>query len=260
MTLLFVEDEFYTRQGILGSMDWLSLGVDRVETVTDGKAGMQQLALCPDILLTDIRMPYCTGLELAAKAKQNDPHCEIIIMSSYSDKEYLFKAISLSTVAYIEKPVDLRELSGAITQAVERRKRSRLIGSLQGETAAETVPRALPDPSDEAYSHTTRIALTYLAGHYADPGLSLEAVARHVHLNPAYLSGSFKKDTGRNLKRVIIDVRMEKAGELLRDTALSVATVAARTGHRSANYFSKLFHKETGQTPHEYRAAGGKRL
>lgn len=257
MTLLFVEDEFYTRQGIVSSIDWLSLGVDRLESVTDGKSGMEQLSLRPDILLTDIRMPYFTGLELAEKAKLQDPHCEIIIMSSYSDKAYLFQAISLSTVAYIEKPVDLRALSAAIVRAVERRKRSQLIDTFQGGTQPAALG-ALPDPAGEAYSHTTKIALGYLAEHYADPDLSLEAVARHVHLNSAYLSGSFKKDTGRNLKRVIIDVRMEKAAALLLDTSLSVTNIAARTGYRNANYFSKLFHKETGFTPHAYRAAGGK--
>lgn len=255
MLLLFVEDEFYTRQGILSTVDWQSLGVDRVEYAVDGKTGEELLSLRPDILLTDIRMPYRSGLELAEMAKEADPGCEIIILSSYSDKEYLLKAISLSTVAYIEKPVDIGELSHAVSQAVERRRKARRFQELESGEAPAHELDGLPDCNDHAFSHTTRIVLSHLMRHYADPGLSLDSIAAYVHLNPAYLSDSFKKDTGHNLKRLITEVRMKKACSLLASTNLSVADIAAQTGYRSANYFSRLFRQETGMTPLEYRSS-----
>lgn len=57
MFLCFIEDEFYTREGILNSIDWQALQIDRLESTSDGKAGESLLTLRPDILLTDIRIP-----------------------------------------------------------------------------------------------------------------------------------------------------------------------------------------------------------
>lgn len=258
--LLFIEDEFYTRNGILQSINWENLGITHVQSANDGKIGLEKLSMRPDILLTDIRMPFHSGLEIAAQAKANDPECEIIILSSYSDKEYLFTAISLSTVAYIEKPVDIGELSSAIAQAVARRKQSQRLHEYERLNNPATVPYSLPDPENSQYGHSTRLVLRYIANHYGDPALSVEVLAQQVHLSAVYLSSAFKEDTGKNIKRVITDVRMEKARELLLHTNLPIADIATRSGYYNANYFSKLFRQETGLTPNEYRAHGGKPL
>ena len=78
-----------------------------------------------------------------------------------------------------------------------------------------------------------------------------------MHLSAVYLSSVFKEDTGKNIKRVITDVRMEKARTLLCGTNLPIADVAAQVGYHNPNYFSKLFRQETGLTPNEYRAQEG---
>lgn len=257
MKLLFVEDEFYTRNGILQSIDWRALGITQVESASDGRAGLSMLAGAPDILLTDIRMPFVSGLELAAQLKKADPESEVVILSSYSDKEYLFTAISLSTVAYIEKPVDVEELSAAIAQAVSRRRQNLRLRALDRCESGASLT-SLPDANNPAYSHSTRIVLRYIGEHFGDPALCAETLCAQVHLSAVYLSSSFKEDTGKNLKRVITDARMEKARELLLSTNLPVADVAARCGYLSANYFSKLFRQQTDLTPNEYRNSGGK--
>lgn len=252
VTLLFLEDEFYTRNGILDSIPWAALGIARVEAACDGLAGMEKLRLMPDILLTDIRMPYHTGLEVALEAKKNDPDCEVIILSSYSDKEYLKTAISLSTVAYIEKPVDLGELKDALVSAVERRERSRLLKNITHPSQPTAIDR-LAAGDHESYSHSTRLILSLISERYADPDLSVDRLAEEVRLNPTYLSGSFKAETGCSLKRMVIAIRMERACELLKSTNIPVAEVAAKVGYLNPNYFSKLFRREMEQSPNEYR-------
>ncbi len=248
MTLLLVEDEYYTRTGLLESIRWAELGITTVESAADGKAGMERLRMQPDILLADIRMPFFTGLEIAAQAKRADPDCEIIIISSYSDKEYLKTAITLSTVAYIEKPVDLDELTAALRQAVKRRERSL-------RTPGERGSEILRDLSREQYSQSTRLVLEAIRARYADPDLGLEKLAELVHLNPTYLSGTFKSETGVSLKRVLTGVRLEEACRLLRTTNMPIADIAVKTGYLSPGYFSKLFRKELGVSPNEYREA-----
>lgn len=257
MKLLFIEDEYYTRNGILNSIDWKALGISQVEAAGDGRLGLEKLSMHPDILLTDIRMPFHSGLEIAAQAKAADPECEIIILSSYSDKEYLFTAISLSTVAYIEKPVDIAALSSAIAQAVSRRSQTLRLRELERLAASGAESEVLPSPDSPQYGHSTRLVLRYIAAHFSDPDLSVEKLAQQVHLSAVYLSSVFKEDAGKNIKRVITDVRMEKARTLLRGTNLPIADVAAQVGYHNPNYFSKLFRQETGLTPNEYRAQEG---
>mgnify|MGYP003404961510 CR=1 FL=1 len=249
MKLLFIEDEFYTREGIKASVDWLSLGIDKLDVASNGKEGWEKLSEKPDIILTDIRMPYKTGLEIAKQARDMSLECEIIFLSSYSDKEYLFTAISLSSVAYIEKPVVIEELSNAIRQAVVRREHYILFNKLRDGDAPDDMSKLLPDCSH----HNSKLILNYIAEHYSDPSLSLASIAEFVNLSPAYLSDSFKKDTGKNIKQVISDIRLDKASELLRTTPLTVAEIAQKIGYRDSNYFSKFFKQQFGVSPHGYR-------
>ena len=80
-------------------------------------------------------------------------------------------------------------------------------------------------------------------GVFRNFSLSLASIAEFVNLSPAYLSDSFKKDTGKNIKQVISDIRLDKASELLRTTPLTVAEIAQKIGYRDSNYFSKFFKK-----------------
>lgn len=253
MKLLFVEDEYYTRTGILQSMDWAALGIDHVDSAGNGREGQRKLRDKPDILLTDIRMPFVTGLDIARQLKQDDPDSEVIILSSYSDKEYLLTAISLSAVSYIEKPVQLDELRQALQQAVQRRKKLLLLREMEEKRRFSS----LPDENTPSFRHATRLVLQLIAQKYSDPMLSVNSVAEDVHLSPVYLTTAFKEDTGRTVKRVLTDVRIEAAKRLLQSTNLPVAEVAAQSGYDNANYFSKLFRQETGKTPNEFREHGG---
>lgn len=249
MKLLFVEDEYYTRNGILQSIDWAGLGIDQVKSASNGQEGLKKLCLRPDILLTDIRMPYVTGLDIARQLKLDDPDSEIIIMSSYSDKEYLFTAISLSAVSYIEKPVRLEELTQALRQAIHRRKQSLLLRSLRQGPNLTT----LPDAEAEGYRHCTRMALQLIRQRYQEEGFNVNTLAEELHLTADHLSAAFKEDVGRTVKRVLTDVRLETARHLLTTTNLNVGEIAHKVGYDNANYFSKVFRQETSVTPNEYR-------
>lgn len=97
-------------------------------------------------------------------------------------------------------------------------------------------------------------ACAYIAAHYADPDMSLNAAAGHVFISPTYLSILFKKKLGITFIDYLINLRLEKARELLRDTALRTYEIAAKTGYGDPQYFSVCFKKYTGLTPTEYRA------
>lgn len=118
---IIVEDEATIRNGMLRHVKWNELGVDEVEAAENAEQAMGMFETYrPDIILSDIRMPGMYGTELCRAYRQWLPDCQIIFVSGYSDKEYLTSAIRLGAVSYIEKPIDVEELSGAIRTAVSR--------------------------------------------------------------------------------------------------------------------------------------------
>lgn len=86
--------------------------------------------------------------------------------------------------------------------------------------------------------------------------ISLEQVAKHVHLSPAYLSELFKKETGMSFIDYKTIVRMENAKKLLNSTSLNIYDISSKVGYSDPKYFSKLFKKITGKTVYEYRKEG----
>lgn len=117
--LLIVEDEKRTREGLCRHIDWNGIGVDPVTAVAGGMEALLAVdEIHPDILLSDIRMPHMTGIELASIIRKKFPRCKIIFLSGYTDKEYLMSAIELKAVNYIEKPIDLTEIRNAVAKAV----------------------------------------------------------------------------------------------------------------------------------------------
>jgi YesN/AraC family two-component response regulator len=85
--------------------------------------------------------------------------------------------------------------------------------------------------------------------------LTLEMVAEHVGLNPAYFSTLFKKDTGINFSNYLNNVRVENAKLLLKNSNLPLINIAVELGFNNQSYFSSVFKKVTGVTPKQFRQA-----
>ena len=100
------------------------------------------------------------------------------------------------------------------------------------------------------------IAKQYINKNYNTP-LSLEDVSSLVGFNPAYFSFLFKKETGKNFMKYVIEVRMQNAKQLLIQTNNDIADIAMEVGYTDLKYFSKLFKKETGLNPSQYRKLYG---
>ena len=97
-----------------------------------------------------------------------------------------------------------------------------------------------------------QVVKEYIRVHYAEH-LGLEILAQQVFLAPLYLGQLFKRETGVNLSDYLLQVRLEKAKELLGDLHYNVSQVAALVGYRDDKYFSRLFRRHIGVSPMEYR-------
>lgn len=98
----------------------------------------------------------------------------------------------------------------------------------------------------------TKKAIRYISQNFAHH-LTLDMVAEHVHLNPAYFSTLFKQSTGSTFKEYLNMVRVEESKRLLTNTDYSIIDISLATGFEDQSYFSKVFKKYTGLTPKQYR-------
>lgn len=119
MLLLIADDDDYTRQGLVETLDWERYGIRQVIQARDGEEALKLAARHqPDIVLTDIRMPKLNGIELAEKLVKKCRNSKLLLMSAFMDIEYLKSAIKLSAVDFIEKPIKLSEVEAAIQKTV----------------------------------------------------------------------------------------------------------------------------------------------
>lgn len=123
MKLLIADDEVLTRYGLITSIDWEALGVREILQADDGIKALEIASTeKPDIILSDIRMPRLTGIEMAERLEKILPDTSVIFMSGYSDKEYLKAAIKLKAVTYVEKPLNPDEIKEAVLDARKLRQ------------------------------------------------------------------------------------------------------------------------------------------
>lgn len=99
-------------------------------------------------------------------------------------------------------------------------------------------------------------AKRYLADHYDDAELTLAKVAEHVGLSEKYFTNRFTKETGETFSNYLTQLRIQKARELLRTTTFKSYEIGEMVGYRNAEHFTRMFKKETGCTPAQYRKQG----
>jgi two-component system response regulator YesN len=109
--LILADDEQEARKGIIEKIAWSELGFEVAGEAENGREAYDLAEITvPDIVITDIRMPFMDGLELAAALKNRFPTIRIIILTAYDEFEYAQRAIKIDIAEYVLKPVSSNEL------------------------------------------------------------------------------------------------------------------------------------------------------
>ncbi|WP_394926262.1 response regulator [uncultured Robinsoniella sp.] len=119
--VFIVEDETVIREGIKRRIDWEGNGLCLVGEAGDGELAYPMiLETKPDLLITDIMMPFMDGLELSELVKKEMPQIKIIIISGFEHFVYANRALKIGIVDYLSKPVDARKLLNIMIQVKEQ--------------------------------------------------------------------------------------------------------------------------------------------
>lgn len=239
MKLIIIDDEPKIRKG-LSRILGMHAGWTVLESFSDGHSALAYLRQQPqdvDVIITDIMMPGLTGLDMIAQMKEIRKEVSFVILSGYGCFEYAQRAIDLGVKKFLTKPTSTEEL----TQALEQ-----IETELLGETRSQL--GQMP----------TNNLLILRAKEYIDRNyrkkFTLADMAKELYISPNYLSDLFKKHTGMKFSEYLLEVRMEKSREYLKEIRYSVGEVAELVGFSDAGYFSSTFRKRYGMTPLEYRS------
>lgn len=218
----------------------------RLSIAGDPRQGYQRaLALRPDLIVLDVRMPGMDGFTLCrllreAPATQRTP---VIFLSSASSIEERLEGLSLGGVDYVLKPFAAEEVLARIRIHLQLAWRD------QGGAAEPLEPApAMQDPDQVML----RAAMRFIAQNLGELP-SLAEIARKVGTHDKRLSGIFREHLGTTVFAYAREARLRKAQELLADSRLGVQDIAELVGFRSACNFTTAFRERQGLTPTQYR-------
>lgn len=121
LKVFLAEDEFVVREGIKNNIDWGAHGYQFCGEAGDGEVAFSMIKeQRPDILITDIKMPFMDGLTLSRLVKAEIPSVEIILLTGYEDFEYAKEAISIGVASYLSKPISGDNLLKEVSKVAKR--------------------------------------------------------------------------------------------------------------------------------------------
>lgn len=241
LKVLLVEDEHIIRQGLIYEMDWMEQGFLMVGEAGDGETGLEKIQeLKPDIVITDIRMPFKDGLKMIEEGLEIH-HFDSIILTGYGEFEYAQTAISLGVTEYILKPVDFNLLR----QTLQKLKANRQKTTVE---AGETEFNWNGMSENRQISPYTQKVIEFIQLHYAEK-VTLSQASEACAISSVHLNTKLKADTQFTFTELLNRYRIMKAVEMMRQEHALIYEVAEAVGFKDYKYFSSVFKKYTGASP-----------
>lgn len=172
MKVFLVEDEYIVREGIKNNIDWEKNGYDFCGEASDGELAFPMISeKRPDIVITDIRMPFMDGIELSRMIKEEYPEIKIIILSGHEEFEYAKAAIQIGVEEYFLKPINGDELLQVVNRVAQKIK--------EENESRETLQEG---EGDENFEYAKRQLLSSLIDDNASLSDAMEQ-GKKIHLN-----------------------------------------------------------------------------
>lgn len=254
ISVFVADDEPWSIMALKGIIDWVEHDFVICGEAEDGKQALARiLRMKPDLVISDIRMPEMDGLALIKALREQNMDTQVLLLSGYSDFEYAREALKLGCLGYLVKPVDEKELLSyleTVKKKIERRRMQEK--AIQNDNEEQSKQ----EKANEEQYVSERILVSdmveYIKEHYKE-SLSLQILSEEFGLNESYISSLIKKRTGKKFGEHLVEIRVNKAQELLRTTNMTIEEIASDIGIPDYYYFIKVYKKATGLSPAAYR-------
>ena len=244
--VFLADDEPWVLLGLKNMINWGDYGFTICGEATDGQKAWERIShLHPDLIISDIRMPGLSGIELLKRVRESLMQAEWILISGYTEFEYAKAGLQLGCMDYLVKPIYEENL-------IECLEKARI--KLQKEDTKDLEKDFLDEQDEMGYLSEKRIVkemFQYMKEHYQN--LTQQQLAETFCMSTSAVSQMIKRYTGKTYSDNLLDVRIQKAQDLLRKTNKSIEQIAEETGYNDYFYFVKVFKKATGISPTNYR-------
>jgi DNA-binding response OmpR family regulator len=221
----------------------------QLREAADGKAGMEQaLKYIPDLIISDVMMPYMDGFTFCGKIKTDErtSHIPVILLTARADAESKIAGLETGADDYLSKPFDARELKVRVKNLIEQRRKLR-----------ERFSREVNlKPLDMAFNTTDEKFLQRLMelieDNMTNPEFRVETFVKEMGMSRAQLYRKLHALCGQSVKAFVRIVRLKHAARLLQQPTTTIAEVAYRVGFNNPAYFSECFRKQFGLLPSQY--------
>ena len=282
-TVLVVEDNADLRKFLYSILS----PTYNVLLAENGKTGLVMARKeTPDFILTDVTMPVMDGLSMIHEIKQDTTlnNIPVMILSAKASVEDQQRGFDEGVDAYITKPFSTPYLLGRIEAILTQRRNIQMdvirklkeTGDKDAIAALRILPAAAPQPAlnqaetsaeNEAVDPNSELAFMaaqiqdrtmlrvfrFVVENAGNPELKIDDISNEIGMSRSVLYNKVKATTGMTPVDFVRHIRIKKACEILRNTDDTLTSIAFAVGFTDPKYFSKVFKKETGIVPTEYR-------
>ncbi len=232
--LVVIDDEAVIRESIVSLFPWHDLGFHISRTFDNGLKAMASICQTPpDAILSDIRMPMMTGLDLLKEINARKLRVPVVLLSAYADFSYAQEAIGCGAFDYIVKPVSVREMKDVFSRLSKRLD--------QGKRMTPALPA---DDIRSAFGQ-------YIADSLADA--SLQEFAASCSISSEEAAERIEHEFGMPFRALVLEMRMEKATQMLGVFGMRVSEIAESLGYCNVGNFTRAFKQYHGIGPMEWR-------
>ncbi len=243
--ILVVEDNADVRQFIVAELG----KKNQMYTAADGLQGIEKaLELVPDVIISDVHMPLCDGIELCNTLKKDErtSHVPIILLTAHIGEENELEGLKSGADDFITKPFKLRILEKRVENLIKTRR------ALRNRYSQELVLQAKDiaiTPTDEVFLNKVQ---QILDEKLAEPSFNAATFSRLVGMSRMQLHRKLLVYTGLSTTTFLRSQRLKQAVHILQTSDASINEIAYAVGFNTPSYFIKCFKEVYKKTPSEY--------
>lgn len=203
-----------------------------------------------DLIISDVIMPACSGFELCQKIKNDakTSHIPVVLLTARTAERYELEGLKTGAEDYITKPFSLPVLKARIKNIIDVRQkiRDRFYSDLNFD------PKNIASNSlDKGF---VQHLIATIEANLTDENFNPDIFAETMHISRSQLYKKVKGLTGLSVSIFVRNIRLRKAGEMLKDNSLSISEIAYAVGFSDPGYFTKCFREMYARSPKEYQS------
>ena len=222
-----------------------------VYTADDGREGIAKVEkIYPQMVITDLMMPEADGFDVCRSLRSNikTSHIPVIMLSGQGkDADNKIKALECGASVFIDKPFDMDYLLGQVANLIKT----------QNELKQRYSRKYIVEPSKITISSVDeellKKAMNYIERNIDNNDYDVESFVSDMAIGRTLLYQKLNDITGMSIKEFIMDIRLKRAAQLLRESDLTISEISIMTGFANPKYFSICFKRHFELTPSEFK-------